>query len=125
MRNNNRAYGKFAGVYDQLNSDLHSVKMAQKTFDLIDHFDIPVENCLDLCCGTGTAVRIFSEAGYRAEGLDGSPAMLKEARAKLKQYKSRLYCQKIPTFRIPEKRGSSQPRTYDLITSFFDSLTAE
>ena len=121
-KRNNKAYGKFAGVYDQLNSDLFSVEMAQKTFNLIDLLDIPVETCLDLCCGTGTAVKIFSEAGYQAEGLDGSAKMLKIARAKLKKHKPRLYCQNLPTFKIIEKRGSRKLKKYDLITSFFDSL---
>lgn len=119
---NGKIYRKFAGVYDRLNADLFSVEMAQKTFDLIERFDISVETCLDLCCGTGTAVKIFSEAGYQAEGLDGSRDMLRIARQKLKRYQPRLYCQKLPTFKIPEKRGSSRLKKYDLITSFFDSL---
>lgn len=61
---NQRVYRKFAGVYDRLSADLFSVEMAQKTFDLLEQFEIEVENCLDLCCGTGTAIKVFSEAGY-------------------------------------------------------------
>ena len=121
-KSNQKVYRRFAGVYDQLNADLFSVEMAQKTFDLIERFEIPVENCLDLCCGTGTAVKIFSEAGFLAEGLDGSADMLKAARIKLKRQKPKLYCQKLPRFAIPEKRGSRKLKKYDLITSFFDSL---
>lgn len=115
-------YRKFAGVYDRLNSDLFSVEMAQKTFELIEQFEIEVENCLDLCCGTGTAVKVFTEAGFQADGLDGSAAMLKIARQKLKRHQSKLYCQKLPTFKIPARRGSRKLKKYDLITSFFDSL---
>jgi len=119
---NKKVYGKFAGVYDSLDGDLFSVKMAQKTFDLLDRFGIEVKNCLDLCCGTGTAVKIFAEAGYHAEGLDGSREMLKMARRKLKRQKTVFHHQQLPSFKIPEKRGSRRLKKYDLITSYFDSL---
>ncbi len=122
MKRNQAVYRKFAEVYDQLNADMHSAKMTQKTFEIISELGLDAETALDLCCGTGTAVRIFSEAGIRTDGLDGSPHMLKIARKKLADHKSRLYCQKLPSFLIPEKRTGRKPKRYDLITSFFDSL---
>jgi SAM-dependent methyltransferase len=119
---NDKVYRKFASVYDRLNADLFSVEMAQKTFSLIDRFKIPVKRVLDLCCGTGTAVKIFAEAGYEAEGLDGSRGMLTIARKKLKRHQVKLHHQTLPDFKIPEKRGCRKPKQYDLITSYFDSL---
>jgi SAM-dependent methyltransferase len=40
------------------------------------------EKCmLDLCCGTGHVIAHFARNGYRAVGIDGSPAMLELARS--------------------------------------------
>jgi len=113
---------KFAEVYDKMNADLHSAKMTQVTFEILNHFGKEVSDCLDLCCGTGTAVKIFTEAGLNASGLDGSRKMLSAARKKLKGSSVKFYHQQLPRFDIKEKAGSNKLRRFDLVTSFYDSL---
>ncbi len=41
---------------------------------------------LDLGCGTGSLALLAAERGHRVTGVDGSPAMLERARAKLAAY---------------------------------------
>ncbi|MBN1213272.1 MAG: class I SAM-dependent methyltransferase [candidate division Zixibacteria bacterium] len=117
-----KPYDKFAYVYDRMGADLHSVKMAEYTFRIIRKFDIRVASLLDLCCGTGTALKIFHEHGYNVAGLDGSTAMLSAARKKIQGKRIPLFRQNLPCFNIPDKNKSRKARRFDLVTSFFDSL---
>lgn len=117
-----KPYEKFASVYDRMGADLHSVKMTEYTFRLIRKFDIEVAGLLDLCCGTGAALRIFHERGYDVSGLDGSAAMLDRAKKKLKGAKVPLVRQTLPRFFIPETNRSKKAKQFDLVTCYFDSL---
>jgi SAM-dependent methyltransferase len=115
-------YGRFAAVYDEMGADRHSREMCKYLTRIIDRFDIRVESVLDLCCGTGTALKIFADFGWEIAGLDGSPGMLAVARRKLAPANARLYRQNLPVFLIPQRDHSKQPREFDLVTSFYDSL---
>jgi len=117
-----KPYEKFAYVYDRMGADLHSVKMTDYTFRIIRKFDIEVTDLLDLCCGTGAALKIFHERGYNVCGLDGSAAMLAMAGKKLRGEKIPLIKQSLPRFSIPEKNKSPKTRQFDLVTCYFDSL---
>ncbi|HEY95660.1 MAG TPA: class I SAM-dependent methyltransferase [Dehalococcoidia bacterium] len=67
---------------------------------------------LDLCCGTGQLARFLSEEGYDVTGIDGSEKMLKYAREIAPGV--RFICEDARTFDLPP--------SFDLVTSFFDSL---
>ncbi len=115
-------YRKFASVYDQMGADEHSRRMTEYCFKLFQKFDIHPVTGLDLCCGTGTAVKLFSERGILMSGLDRSAQMLAVAAKKLKGHKSTLYQKELPTFRLLDPKDSRKVRQFDLITSFYDSL---
>ena len=115
-------YHKFAKVYDKMKADHFSTQMTDYTLRLVDRFGIEVHQLLDLCCGTGTACLLFARRGFTVSGLDQSPHMLAVARKKLKGKNVTLYRQSLPKFLVPARRGSRQPRQFDLVTSFFDSL---
>jgi len=117
-------YDKLARVYDRMEMDSFSVHMAEYTLKTLRRFGVEVKDALDLCCGTGTAVKIFSDRGWVMSGLDRSRDMLKVARAKLRGRNIPLYCQELPRFEIREKKhkGPAVLRHYDLITCFYDSL---
>lgn len=118
------AYDKFAGVYDRMEADRFSARMAEYTLKILRRFDIVAEEALDLCCGTGTAIKIFADNGLVMSGLDRSSPMLKVAKKKLRGRNVPLYCQALPRFEIEEsgKKGRGANRQFDLVTCFYDSL---
>lgn len=67
---------------------------------------------LDLACGTGNATLPARVRGFEVEGVDASPAMLAQARAKLPEV--RLLTGDVRSFRTG--------RRYGLVYSVFDSL---
>ncbi len=115
-------YQKFASVYDQMGADEHSRKMVDYCLKIFRKFDIHPVSGLDLCCGTGTAVQLFSERGILMSGLDRSVQMLAVAARKLNGHRVTLYQKELPTFRLLDSKDSRKLRQFDLITSFYDSL---
>ena len=116
-------YRHFAAVYDRMGADHHSVLMVAYTLRLMRRHRIRAESVLDLCCGTGTALKLFHREGMRIAGLDGSREMLREARRKLRGTGVTLYHQQLPHFSIVEQRGGRRRRRrFDLVTSYYDSL---
>ncbi|MCP4685284.1 MAG: class I SAM-dependent methyltransferase [bacterium] len=116
-------YEKFASVYDRLEADRFSVRMAEYTLKILNRFEVEVDEALDLCCGTGTAIKIFSDRGMVMSGLDRSREMLKRTKEKLRGRNIPLYCQELPRFEIREKTMSRAPlRGFGLVTCFYDSL---
>jgi ubiquinone/menaquinone biosynthesis C-methylase UbiE len=113
-----------AAVYDKMGHDRFSIKMAEYTLDALKKLGAEPIDGLDLCCGTGSAIRTFSESGLSMSGLDGSRGMLKVAREKLAHSRVKLYHQRLPRFEIKVKGpgGKKTLRRFDLVTSFFDSL---
>jgi SAM-dependent methyltransferase len=69
---------------------------------------------LDVGCGTGRSVAALIAAGYRASGCDPSPAMLREARARLGD-EVQLGVSALPEPLPPGPRA-------DLVTAFNDVL---
>ena len=67
---------------------------------------------LDLCCGTGNLAQILSERGYSVTGIDGSGEMLTYARENAPGV---IFIQK-------DARNFNLPSSFNLVTSFFDSL---
>jgi len=67
---------------------------------------------LDLCCGTGSLLKLACENGYEAVGLDRSPHQLRHARQNAPQ--ARLIRADIRSFALHRK--------FDVITCLFDSL---
>jgi len=119
-----KPYQKFATVYDKIEADRHSARMVEYTIKLMLKFRIEAVDALDLCCGTGTALKLLSESGLSMTGLDRSRAMLKQAAAKLKGKGVRLVQAELPRFRIYGKGTGERKRLqkFDLVTSFYDSL---
>ncbi|OFE17943.1 SAM-dependent methyltransferase [Humibacillus sp. DSM 29435] len=54
----------------------------------------------DLGCGTGTLTRVLTDEGYRVDGVDSSPEMIKRARAKVPE--SRFVIADAATPPLPE-----------------------
>jgi ubiquinone/menaquinone biosynthesis C-methylase UbiE len=115
-----KIYDKFALVYDEMGADKHSQMMVKYCNRIFIKFNIKPKTGLDLCCGTGTAVKLLSEKGIEMSGLDQSKQMLAIARKKLKN-KANLFHDSLPNFKI-YNNGKKSFQKFDLITSFYDSL---
>lgn len=113
-------YHKFATVYDTMGADSFSRRMVPYCLNLFEIHKIHPISGLDLCCGTGSAVKLFAKQGFAMAGLDQSAAMLAVARKKLKGAHVRFYQKELPNFRIINNNG--QTATFDFVTSFYDSL---
>jgi len=117
-------YDKFGVVYDLIGHDRFSVRMADYTLDILGRLGCYPRDGLDLCCGTGSAIRVFADHGLTMSGLDRSGRMLASARKKLKGQHVQLYRQELPQFKItlPGRKSRTRVRQFELITCFFDSL---
>ncbi len=118
----NEPYAEFARVYDRMGADHHSAQMVEYTFTLMKKHHIKGRTALDLCCGTGTAIKLFCDQGYRMSGLDGSAQMLAVAARKLQQYDVVLFHKTLPRFRLLRNDDSRRPRIFDFVTCYYDSL---
>ena len=67
---------------------------------------------LDLCCGTGSLIRLASKQGYICTGIDKSPHQIWNARRNAPSAK----------FFIQDIRKLSVKESFDIITCMFDSL---
>ena len=76
--------GKFAARYGEADPYSSSFAYSRKRLDqFLDHYLPPTEaglRLLDVGCGTGHQLMRWSAAGYDVGGVDGSDAMLEEAR---------------------------------------------
>ena len=115
-------YKKFATVYDQMDADQHSKKMIPYCQKIFRKFKIKPNRGLDLCCGTGSAIYAFENLGITMSGLDQSAEMLAIAAKKNKKHKVKLYQKSLPTFRLLDQNDSKKQQTFDMVTSFYDSL---
>ena len=117
-----KPYQKFAHVYDTMGADEHSLKMADYCLKIFRKFKINPIRGLDLCCGTGSAIKKFVEQGIIMSGLDRSSQMLAVASKKVKGHKVKLYHKELPRFKILSSESSQKTEHYDLVTCFYDSL---
>lgn len=105
-----------------MEADRHSSRMVDYCYKLFDHFNIQPQKGLDLCCGTGTALKIFADRGLVMSGLDQSASMLAMAARKFARRRITLYQKSLPRFKLLCTENSRKQIKFDLITCFYDSL---
>lgn len=117
-----QVYQEFAGVYDLLSADEHSLKMVPYTQRIFRRFRFTGLDGLDLCCGTGSATLALSGSGFRMVGVDGSQMMLKHARSKARaEGDSTKFLHGV----LPDFTAASRLRkveSFDFVVSYYDSL---
>lgn len=116
-----KIYDQFATVYDLMGADHHSLRMCQYTLDIFRKYKIKPKTGLEVCCGTGSALKFFLGHGYQMAGLDQSTQMLAQARKKVGKEVS-LTQATLPAFRISEKTNTRRLREFDFAVSYYDSL---
>ncbi len=109
-------YGRYAEIYDRSGQIGFSLRMIPYLRQVLERRGVQVGSMLDLACGTGTVALAFASQGWRVYGVDGSAAMLAQARRKAEEAGLTLLLsqQDMRSFRLPER--------VDLVTCLFDSL---
>ncbi len=122
-------YEKYAQVYDQSGQIQFSILMLDYLNKLLPSLGLTdarlspgreeeggeVAVC-DLCCGTGTVAIAFAARDWRVYGVDGSAAMLAEARRKTTEMGFKV------EFSQQDMREFALPQPVDLLTCFYDSV---
>ncbi len=76
-------YTVFSSVYDKLMNDIPYDRWLLNIKKIWQKYDIEPSLIVDLCCGSGTMTKLFSDEGIDVIGIDKSFDMLMEARTKL------------------------------------------
>jgi len=122
-------YETYAQVYDQSGQIQFSILMLDYLNRLLPPLGFPLPSqgrgegrgrgevaVCDLCCGTGTVAITFAARGWHVYGVDGSAAMLAEARRKAAEMGIRV------EFSQQDMREFALPQPVDLVTCFYDSV---
>ena len=76
-------YQAYAEIYDASGQLAFSQRMVPYLRQLFERHPVRGDTMIDLACGTGTVAIAQAAAGWRVEGIDGSQAMLAQARQKV------------------------------------------
>ena len=109
-------YQRYADVYDRSGQIAFSLKMIPYLQELQQRHVPPGRVVLDLACGTGTVALGFAQQGWETYAIDGSPAMLAQAKSKALESGVR------PVFSQQDMRCFVLPRAVSLVTCLYDSL---
>jgi SAM-dependent methyltransferase len=107
------SYGAFAYAYDSALGIPFFAVLRPHLERLLQRYE-PAGRHLDLACGTGKALHFFSERGFRSTGVDVSMPMLQLSRSAEVASNVHVVAGDVRTLPF---RG-----TFDLLTSFYDSL---
>lgn len=113
-----RFYSGFADKYDLFASWDERMRRERRFFKfLLDSNN--VSTVLDCFCGTGFHVAMLSEMGYKVEGIDISPDMVRKAQENLKSngFDTRV--------RVGDVKALDTGKMYDCVLSMGNSLPHE
>ena len=109
-------YHRYAEIYDRSGQIHFSLRMIAYLAELLPRLGFKGDSACDLACGTGTLALSFAQRGWRAYGVDASPAMLTEARHKAEELGLNV------RFSQQDMRSFALPEQVDLVTCCFDSI---
>ncbi len=105
-------FSALADVYDAIMEDVEYDDWGRFILETLEARGFGGGPMLDLGCGTGNATVPMASRGFDVDGVDGSEAMLRVARAKLPD---------VAFYRADFTR-LALPRRYDAVYSVFDAL---
>ncbi len=111
-----KPFSAVAPYYDLLMQEIPYIWWWHYVETLLDYFERTAHSVLDLCCGTGNLTELIHINGYQVVGVDLSPAMIEQARAK-----AQAHGYPIPYY-VQDASELELPHTFDLVVSLFDSL---
>jgi 2-polyprenyl-3-methyl-5-hydroxy-6-metoxy-1,4-benzoquinol methylase len=107
-------YERLSQIYDAGWSQLIS-KYVDLVGELSTQFGIRHPTLLDLACGTGALLKALASKGFRADGLDLSPHMIKIAKGNAAGIAN-------ATFSVGDMAEFQSDQQYDIVTCTFDSI---
>ncbi len=114
-------YDRYAALYDASGQVRFALLVAVYLRELLAHHPVDGRRMLDLACGTGTLALSLAGEGWHALGLDSSPAMIAQARAKA----AGATLAGSASFRLGDMRRAADvvgAASFDLVTCTYDSL---
>ena len=110
-------FGRIAPLYDELMHDVPYDRWADYLDELLQARRFEPKSILDLACGTGNMSERFAAKGALVTGIDISPFMIEQARAKASAHKLPIqyFTQDAAELYLPAGE-------FDLCVSLFDSL---
>ncbi|NLT74650.1 MAG: class I SAM-dependent methyltransferase [Chloroflexi bacterium] len=114
-------YKDYAAVYDASGQISFSEQMIPYLGRVLARHPVPRGRLLDLACGTGTVAIAMALQGWEVTGLDGSEAMLTEAREKARALGDALPSGAL-LWRHGDMRHFRLDTPVDLATCLYDSL---
>jgi SAM-dependent methyltransferase len=111
------SFAEYAPYYDRMYGDKDYAAEAAFVLGLVRRHCPQAEFLLDLGCGTGAHAEHLSAAGVRVHGVDRSPEMLGQARAR--QEKLPREVAKRLTFSHGDARHARIGETFDAVVSLF------
>lgn len=112
------AFDSYAAAYDaSFDSNAITQRLRRKIYGIVEELVPRSGSILDINCGTGTDACYFASRGYKVTGIDISPKMIEQAKAKGSAMKN-------VRFRTASFQSSSPTveGKYDLILSNFGGL---
>ncbi len=109
-------YEDYAEVYDASGQLAFSLRMIPYLQTLLDAHAVEGRTLLELACGTGTIAVSFAQNGWRVYGVDGSPQMIAQARAKAAQLGAEVH------WSSQDMRRFVLPEPVNLATCLYDSM---
>jgi len=114
-------YRDYATVYDASGQIAFSEQMIPYLARILERHPVPKGAMLDLACGTGTVAIAMALQGWTVVGVDGSEAMLAEARQKMQLLGDSIPAGQIEWQQADMRRFELQTPV-DLATCLYDSL---
>jgi SAM-dependent methyltransferase len=110
------SFGPVAPYYDELMRQVPYRMWVGYYLLLLSEQDSHPKSILDVCCGTGTMCEMLTEEKFRMHGIDLSPGMIEQARAKAVAKRLEI------GYDVADASCFALGRRFDGALSFFDSL---
>ncbi|NTW01414.1 MAG: class I SAM-dependent methyltransferase [Oscillochloris sp.] len=114
-------YDRYAALYDVSGQVRFALLVNVYLRELLSLHPVVGRRMLDLACGTGTLALCQADEGWHAVGLDSSPAMVAQAKAKV----AHGTFAGSTRFIVGDMRYAAQylpPAAFNLVTCTYDSL---
>ncbi len=110
------SFGPIAPFYDALMKSVPYDMWAGYYLLLLAQIDSSPDTLLDVCCGTGNVAELMKVQGFEVTGIDLSPTMIEQAKAKARARKMEI------DYFVADATDFDLGRQFDGAFSFFDSL---
>ncbi len=114
-------YDRYAALYDGSGQIRFALLVTTYLAEILAHHPVSGRRMLDLACGTGTLAIEMADQGWDVIGLDRSPAMIRQAQAKVEA----THLRGSLSFVVEDMRYATHSlpsRSFDLVTCTYDSL---